>query len=138
MDANELRKSIRKKKLETHGLTLSTLSLATTQGGTGTSDDEEEAVTPNGENTYGSLTSAFGGSGEIMPQETNFLQSAIEGPGKKGGNSKFIFFLFIIFYLNEQCFFLQKAETVSVQFIIMRGKRLVRFQDHTPNPKKMN
>lgn len=81
MDASELRKSLRKQKLERQGLTLSTLSL--TQA-TGTSDDEDEASTPSGDNAERSLASTFGGSTDNIPQETSstFLQAALDGPGR--------------------------------------------------------
>lgn len=84
MDANELRKSLRKQKLEKQGLTLSTLSLATTTGGTGTSDDEDDASTPSGDNAERSLVSTFSGSTDHLPVADTFLQSALDGPGRIG------------------------------------------------------
>lgn len=88
MDANELRKSLRKQKLEKQGLTLSTLSLATSQPGTGTSDDEDETSTPSGDNADRSLASTFGGSTDNLPNSNLFLQSALDGPGRNGAAGK--------------------------------------------------
>lgn len=86
IDVNELRKSIRRQKLEKQGLSIATqlqLQSATSTGtGTGTSDDEDEGSTPSGDNADRSLASTLGGSSESIPQQTSstFLQAALDGP----------------------------------------------------------
>ncbi|XP_055599901.1 uncharacterized protein LOC129749077 isoform X2 [Uranotaenia lowii] len=86
IDVNELRKSIRRQKLEKQGLSipvqLQLQSAASTGTGTGTSDDEDEGSTPSGDNADRSLASTLGGSSESIPQQTSstFLQAALDGP----------------------------------------------------------
>ncbi|XP_058453064.1 uncharacterized protein LOC131431397 isoform X2 [Malaya genurostris] len=86
IDVNELRKSIRRQKLEKQGLSIATQlqlqSAASTGTGTGTSDDEDEGSTPSGDNADRSLASTLGGSSESIPQQTSstFLQAALDGP----------------------------------------------------------
>lgn len=99
MDMTELRKSLRKQKLERQGLTLSTLSL--TQA-TGTSDDEDEASTPSGDNAERSLASTFGGSTDNIPQDNTFLQAALDGPGRNQHEKSKFCVLFIYFQLHSQ------------------------------------
>ncbi|EDS37988.1 WD repeat protein 62 [Culex quinquefasciatus] len=86
IDVNELRKSIRRQKLEKQGLSIAVQlqmqSAASTGTGTGTSDDEDEGSTPSGDNADRSLASTLGGSSESIPQQTSstFLQAALDGP----------------------------------------------------------
>ncbi|XP_055635458.1 uncharacterized protein LOC129775144 isoform X2 [Toxorhynchites rutilus septentrionalis] len=86
IDVNELRKSIRRQKLEKQGLSIAAQlqmqSAASTGTGTGTSDDEDEGSTPSGDNADRSLASTLGGSSESIPQQTSstFLQAALDGP----------------------------------------------------------
>lgn len=83
---NELRKSVRRQKLEKQGLSIAAQlqmqSAASTGTGTGTSDDEDEGSTPSGDNADRSLASTLGGSSESIPQQTSstFLQAALDGP----------------------------------------------------------
>jgi len=84
MKEDELRKSIRRQKLEKQGLSVSQIITATAAGtGTGTSDDEDDASTPSGDNAERSLASTLGGSSESIPHHSSstFLQVALEGPG---------------------------------------------------------
>lgn len=85
MKEDELRKSMRRQKLEKQGLSVAILtqSAASTGTGTGTSDDEDDASTPSGDNAERSLASTLGGSSESIPQHTSstFLQAALDGPG---------------------------------------------------------
>lgn len=88
MDEGELRKSIRRQKLEKQGLVLAPQSAPSTGTGTGTSDDEDEGSTPSGDNADRSLASTLGGSSESIPQASStFLQMALDGPGlsERGG-----------------------------------------------------
>lgn len=81
MDEAELRKSIKRQKLEKSGLSLRASSAVET--GTGTSDTEDDASTPSAENADHSLESALGGSMEsisIQPDSSSFLQTALDGP----------------------------------------------------------
>lgn len=86
IDVNELRKSVRRQKLEKQGLSIAAQlqmqSAASTGTGTGTSDDEDEGSTPSGDNADRSLASTLGGSSESIPQQTSstFLQAALDGP----------------------------------------------------------
>nr|XP_049466265.1 uncharacterized protein LOC120959422 isoform X1 [Anopheles coluzzii] len=84
IDTNELRKSIRRQKLEKQGLSLAAQFQSAASGtGTGTSDDEDEGSTPSGDNADRSLASTLGGSSESIPQQTSstFLQAVLDGPG---------------------------------------------------------
>uniref|UniRef100_A0A2M4CRT5 Putative mitogen-activated protein n=1 Tax=Anopheles darlingi TaxID=43151 RepID=A0A2M4CRT5_ANODA len=88
VDTNELRKSIRRQKLEKQGLSIPVQhqiqSAASGTGtGTGTSDDEDEGSTPSGDNADRSLASTLGGSSESIPQQSSssFLQAVLDGPG---------------------------------------------------------
>lgn len=82
MKEDELRKSIRRQKLEKQGLSVSQIITATATGtGTGTSDDEDDASTPSGDNAERSLASTLGGSSESIPHPSTFLQVALDGPG---------------------------------------------------------
>lgn len=74
-------------------------SLTTSQSGTNTvtrtSDDEDDASTPSGDNAERSLASTLGGSNENIPQPaaSSFLQAALDGPGSlsdRGDRSKTI------------------------------------------------
>lgn len=81
MKEDELRKSIRRQKLEKQGLSVSQIITATSAGtGTGTSDDEDDASTPSGDNAERSLASTLGGSSESIPHPSTFLQVALDGP----------------------------------------------------------
>lgn len=119
---NELRKSIRRQKLEKQGLSIAVQlqmqSAASTGTGTGTSDDEDEGSTPSGDNADRSLASTLGGSSESIPQQTSstFLQAALDGPAslsdkERGRDYDFenvyicgVFFFLI--FLNSSIFFL--------------------------------
>lgn len=85
MNVEELRKSVRRQKLEKQGLSLSIIaqSAPSTGTGTGTSDDEDEGSTPSGDNADRSLASTLGGSSESIPHQNSstFLQAALDGPG---------------------------------------------------------
>ncbi|XP_058056693.1 uncharacterized protein LOC131208065 [Anopheles bellator] len=86
VDTNELRKSIRRQKLEKQGLSIAVQLQSAASGtgtGTGTSDDEDEGSTPSGDNADRSLASTLGGSSESIPQQTSssFLQAVLDGPG---------------------------------------------------------
>lgn len=85
VNVEELRKSMRRTKLEKLGLVLAptTQSAPSTGTGTGTSDDEDEGSTPSGDNGDRSLASTLGGSSESIPQQTSssFLIAALDGPG---------------------------------------------------------
>uniref|UniRef100_A0A182RAX7 WD_REPEATS_REGION domain-containing protein n=1 Tax=Anopheles funestus TaxID=62324 RepID=A0A182RAX7_ANOFN len=84
VDTNELRKSIRRQKLEKQGLSLAAQFQSAASGtGTGTSDDEDEGSTPSGDNADRSLASTLGGSSESIPQQASstFLQAVLDGPG---------------------------------------------------------
>lgn len=80
MKEDELRKSIRRQKLEKQGLSVSQIITATASAGTGTSDDEDDASTPSGDNAERSLASTLGGSSESIPHPSTFLQVALDGP----------------------------------------------------------
>ena len=94
MDVNELRKSIRRQKLEKQGLSIAAIQLQSTQSGTGTgtgtSDDEDEGSTPSGDNADRSLASTLGGSSESIPQQTasSFLHAALDGPGNSSDKER--------------------------------------------------
>uniref|UniRef100_A0AAG5DBV1 MABP1/WDR62 second WD40 domain-containing protein n=1 Tax=Anopheles atroparvus TaxID=41427 RepID=A0AAG5DBV1_ANOAO len=86
IDTNELRKSIRRQKLEKQGLSIAAqfqMQSAASGTGTGTSDDEDEGSTPSGDNADRSLASTLGGSSESIPQQASstFLQAVLDGPG---------------------------------------------------------
>ncbi|XP_053672598.1 uncharacterized protein LOC128722930 [Anopheles nili] len=86
VDTNELRKSIRRQKLEKQGLSIAAqfqMQSAASGTGTGTSDDEDEGSTPSGDNADRSLASTLGGSSESIPQQSSstFLQAVLDGPG---------------------------------------------------------
>uniref|UniRef100_A0A182MZ08 WD_REPEATS_REGION domain-containing protein n=1 Tax=Anopheles dirus TaxID=7168 RepID=A0A182MZ08_9DIPT len=84
VDTNELRKSIRRQKLDKQGLSLAPQFQSAASGtGTGTSDDEDEGSTPSGDNADRSLASTLGGSSESIPQQSSstFLQAVLDGPG---------------------------------------------------------
>lgn len=83
MKEDELRKSMRRQKLEKQGLSVAILAQSAASTGTGTSDDEDDASTPSGDNAERSLASTLGGSSESIPQHTSstFLQAALDGPG---------------------------------------------------------
>jgi mitogen-activated protein kinase binding protein 1 len=85
MKEDELRKSIRRQKLEKQGLSVSQIITATSAG-TGTSDDEDDASTPSGDNAERSLASTLGGSSESIPHPSTFLQVALDGPGSDTGS----------------------------------------------------
>lgn len=80
MKEDELRKSIRRQKLEKQGLSVSQIITATASAGTGTSDDDDDASTPSGDNAERSLASTLGGSSESIPHPSTFLQVALDGP----------------------------------------------------------
>jgi mitogen-activated protein kinase binding protein 1 len=90
MKEDELRKSIRRQKLEKQGLSVSQIIAvtATAGTGTGTSDDEDDASTPSGDNAERSLASTLGGSSESIPHPSTFLQVALDGPGSLSDNSR--------------------------------------------------
>lgn len=89
MNADELRKSIRRTKMEKQGMPLNyiqnalLLSSSAAGTGTGTSDDEDEASTPSGDNGDRSLASTLGDIGStenLLPlQTTNSFLHTIEG-----------------------------------------------------------
>lgn len=84
MKEDELRKSIRRQKLEKQGLSMSQIIAVTSTpgaGGSGTTDDEDDASTPSGDNAERSLASTLGGSSESIPHPSTFLQVALDGPG---------------------------------------------------------
>lgn len=91
MDEEELRKSVRRQKIERQGLTLTPTSQGThsTGPGTGTSDDDEDGSTPSGDNAERSLASTLGGSSENIPRPSvaSFTQVALDGPGTFGNRS---------------------------------------------------
>lgn len=76
MKEDELRKSIRRQKLEKQGLSVSQIISAPI-----TSDDEDELSTPSGDNADRSLASTLGGSIDSIPHPSTFLQVALDGPG---------------------------------------------------------
>lgn len=92
MKEDELRKSIRRQKLEKQGLSMSQIIAVTSvpiiSGGGGTSDDEDDASTPSGDNAERSLASTLGGSSESIPHPSTFLQVALDGPGSLSDNSR--------------------------------------------------
>lgn len=82
MNEEELRTSVGRQKCEKQGLSLAT-SPSGTNIGTGTSDDEDDASTPSGDNAERSLSLTLGGNTENIPLQTSssFLQAALDGPG---------------------------------------------------------
>lgn len=91
MKEDELRKSIRRQKLEKQGLSMSQIIAVTSTpgaGGSGTTDDEDDASTPSGDNAERSLASTLGGSSESIPHPSTFLQVALDGPGSLSDNSR--------------------------------------------------
>lgn len=80
MKEDELRKSIRRQKLEKQGLSVSQIITAVAAGTGTTSDDEDDASTPSGDNAERSLASTLGGSSESIPHPSTFLQVALDGP----------------------------------------------------------
>ena len=89
MKEDELRKSIRRQKLEKQGLSVSQIIAVTASNtGTNTSDDEDDASTPSGDNAERSLASTLGGSSESIPHPSTFLQVALDGPGSLSDHSK--------------------------------------------------
>lgn len=90
MKEDELRKSIRRQKLEKQGLSVSQIIAVTSSpgGGGGTTDDEDDASTPSGDNAERSLASTLGGSSESIPHPSTFLQVALDGPGSLSDNSR--------------------------------------------------
>lgn len=92
MKEDELRKSMRRQKLEKQGLSVAILaqSASAASTGTGTSDDEDDASTPSGDNAERSLASTLGGSSESIPQHTSssFLQAALDGPGSNSDRER--------------------------------------------------
>ena len=91
MKEDELRKSMRRQKLEKQGLSVSQIIAVTASAagnGTGTSDDEDDASTPSGDNAERSLASTLGGSSESIPHPSTFLQVALDGPGSLSDHSK--------------------------------------------------
>ena len=89
MKEDELRKSIRRQKLEKQGLSMSQIIAVTAANtGTNTSDDEDDASTPSGDNAERSLASTLGGSSESIPHPSTFLQVALDGPGSLSDHSK--------------------------------------------------
>ncbi|XP_070509795.1 mitogen-activated protein kinase-binding protein 1 isoform X4 [Chironomus tepperi] len=89
MKEDELRKSIRRSKLEKQGLSVSQIIAVTASNtGTNTSDDEDDASTPSGDNAERSLASTLGGSSESIPHPSTFLQVALDGPGSLSDHSK--------------------------------------------------
>lgn len=82
INADELRKSVRRTKLEKQGLMVNfTQGAPSTGTGTGTSDDEDDVSTPSGDNADRSLASTLGGSSENIPSQaaTNSFLSTIDG-----------------------------------------------------------
>jgi mitogen-activated protein kinase binding protein 1 len=81
MKEDELRKSIRREKLQKQGLSVSQIITAT--AAPITSDDEDDVSTPSGDNAERSLASTLGGSSESIqvPRPSTFLQVALDGPG---------------------------------------------------------
>lgn len=79
INEEELRKSVRRQKFERQGLQLTVSQSGTA---TGTSDDEDDASTPSGDNAERSLASTLGGSTENILSQTSmsFLQAALDGP----------------------------------------------------------
>lgn len=75
-----MRKSIRRQKLEKQGLSVSQIITAVATGTGTTSDDEDDASTPSGDNAERSLASTLGGSSESIPHPSTFLQVALDGP----------------------------------------------------------
>lgn len=90
MKEDELRKSIRRQKLEKQGLSMSQIIAVTSAPsvGGGTTDDEDDASTPSGDNAERSLASTLGGSSESIPHPSTFLQVALDGPGSLSDNSR--------------------------------------------------
>lgn len=90
MKEDELRKSIRRSKLEKQGLSVSQIIAVTSSpgGGGGTTDDEDDASTPSGDNAERSLASTLGGSSESIPHPSTFLQVALDGPGSLSDHSR--------------------------------------------------
>jgi hypothetical protein len=91
MKEDELRKSIRREKLQKQGLSVSQIIAVTSSpggGGGGTTDDEDDASTPSGDNAERSLASTLGGSSESIPHPSTFLQVALDGPGSLSDNSR--------------------------------------------------
>lgn len=80
MKEDELRKSIRREKLQKQGLSVSQIITAVAAGTGTTSDDEDDASTPSGDNAERSLASTLGGSSESIPHPSTFLQVALDGP----------------------------------------------------------
>lgn len=80
MKEDELRKSIRREKLQKQGLSMSQIITAVAAGTGTTSDDEDDASTPSGDNAERSLASTLGGSSESIPHPSTFLQVALDGP----------------------------------------------------------
>ena len=89
MKEDELRKSIRRQKLEKQGLSMSQIIAVTSAPGAGggTTDDEDDASTPSGDNAERSLASTLGSS-ESIPHPSTFLQVALDGPGSLSDNSR--------------------------------------------------
>jgi hypothetical protein len=91
MKEDELRKSIRREKLQKQGLSVSQIIAVTSSPGGcggGTTDDEDDASTPSGDNAERSLASTLGGSSESIPHPSTFLQVALDGPGSLSDNSR--------------------------------------------------
>lgn len=89
MDEAELRKSVRRQKIEKNGLKLP-LSQSEPTTGVGTSDDDDDASTPSGENTEHSLATTLEGSTEnlaALQKSSSFLQAALDGPGSLSDRS---------------------------------------------------
>lgn len=88
MNEEELRKSVRRQKFEKNGLQLP-LSQSEPTTGIGTSDDDDDASTPSGENTEHSLAPTLEGSTEnlALQKSSSFLQAALDGPGSLSDRS---------------------------------------------------
>lgn len=93
MKEDELRKSIRRQKLEKQGLSVAVLA-AQSAPSTGTGSEDEDDSTPSGDNAERSLASTLGGSSESIPQQSSstFLQAALDGPGSLSDKEKGIIF----------------------------------------------
>lgn len=108
MKEDELRKSIRRQKLEKQGLSVS--QIITASAAAITSDDEDELSTPSGDNAERSLASTLGGSIESIPHPSTFLQVALDGPGsdldrkEKDYGTTHIQFLSFLFYKKISIF----------------------------------
>lgn len=121
MKEDELRKSMRRQKLEKQGLSVSQIITATAAAIT--SDDEDELSTPSGDNAERSLASTLGGSIESIPHPSTFLQVALDGPGsdldrkeKDYGNNKRYYVIFY-YFVSKMSFYLSVVVRKSISTI---------------------